>query len=430
MHLANSTDDLQEEPPQQQQQQGGEAGMADISAFRDSIVNALREWYVLATDSISSLLEGRGVIPETANELWLLGRYYELGKRDDGVSTTGGEEEEAPALVHGYPAEVVKDFSRLIWCTYRSQYPPIAESGLTTDAGWGCMLRAGQTLVAQALQLHFFGREWGFSWSSQDSQNVQRQKQYRDIVKQFMDNYSESSLFSIHRMAGLGRRLAGKDIGEWFGPHGTATVIRELAQQADHDMSVYTTADGIVYLADICKEGGFRPTLILATSMLGTDRVNPIYYPFIQASLTLPQSAGIAGGRPSSAMYFAGFQGDELLYLDPHHTRPTVIPQSDGEYSQSDLESYSCSTPRRISLSRLDPCMVFGFYCGTLESLVDLRSRIEMLATDGIWTAIYFEDGHAPTVEEVAAIVSPDDNQTISISSSNGSDADEWVTDL
>ncbi|KAJ2848068.1 Cysteine protease atg4 [Coemansia brasiliensis] len=128
--------------------------------------------------------------------------------------------------------------------------------------------------------------------------------------------------------------------------------------------------------------------------MLGIDRVNPVYYPFIQASLMLPQSAGIAGGRPSSALYFAGFQGDELLFLDPHYTRPAINFRSD--YTQADLATYTCSTPRRIALSRLDPCMVFGYYCATLESLIDLRSRIELLADDGIKSIVTFDNGYAP----------------------------------
>ena len=43
-----------------------------------------------------------------------------------------------------------------------------------------------------------------------------------------------------------------------------------------------------------------------------------------KALYTLPQSVGIAGGRPSSSYYFVGSQADNLFYLDPHHTRATV----------------------------------------------------------------------------------------------------------
>ncbi|KAJ1723069.1 Cysteine protease atg4 [Coemansia erecta] len=376
----------------------------DLSNLTFQVVNTLREWYVLASDSIANLLEGR-LLQQPAHDLWLLGRYYELGDAT-GEQAIQGQQAQQPlgsSWVSGYPPAVLKDFSRLIWCTYRSQYPPIAPSAFTTDSGWGCMLRAGQTLLAQAMQLHYFGRDWDFDWNGTAERDVRRRQQYIDIVKQFFDDYSSSSLFSIHRMASFGKQFEGKDIGQWFGPYGTAAIIRELAQRSDHDLSIYTTTDGVVYLADIC-EPEFKPTLILVATMLGIDRVNPVYYPFIQASLTLPQSAGIAGGRPSSALYFAGFQGDELLYLDPHYTRPAVLQKQNDTYEQADLATYSCSTPRRLALSRLDPCMVFGYYCGTLEALIDLRSRIDLLADDGMTTIMSFDNGNSPEASKAVPV--------------------------
>ncbi|KAJ2498284.1 Cysteine protease atg4 [Coemansia sp. RSA 1972] len=351
-----------------------------VESTADMVVNTLREWYVLASDSIASLLDGR-FLQQPARDLWLLGKHYDLNNEHTELAT-------------GYPQHVLDDFSRLIWCTYRSQYAPIAQSQFTTDAGWGCMLRAGQTLMAQALQLHALSRDWTFSWTSSDPEQVKRRQLYTKVVSEFFDDYDPLSTFSIQRMAALGQQFEGKDIGEWFGPYGTARILRGLAQKAHHDVTVYTTTDGVVYLADICAQE-FRPTLILVASMLGIDRVNPVYYAFIQASLMLPQSAGIAGGRPSSALYFAGVQGDELLYLDPHTTRPAVV-RTEQEYVQQDLATYSCSTPRRIAMSRLDPCMVFGYYCATLESLIDLRSRIELLADDGVTAIVSFDNGHAP----------------------------------
>ncbi|KAJ2908642.1 hypothetical protein GGI21_002683, partial [Coemansia aciculifera] len=50
----------------------------DFALFRDQVVNTLRDWYVLASDSIANLLEGRA-LQEPVKDLWLLGRHYELG---------------------------------------------------------------------------------------------------------------------------------------------------------------------------------------------------------------------------------------------------------------------------------------------------------------------------------------------------------------
>ncbi len=44
--------------------------------------------------------------------------------------------------------------------------------------------------------------------------------------------------------------------------------------------------------------------------------------PQLQAVLRFPQSVGIVGGRPSSSLYFVGYQGDSVIYLDPHDMQP------------------------------------------------------------------------------------------------------------
>lgn len=47
--------------------------------------------------------------------------------------------------------------AQLFWVTYRKGFPAIASSGLTSDAGWGCMIRTGQMAVAHALQRQLLG---------------------------------------------------------------------------------------------------------------------------------------------------------------------------------------------------------------------------------------------------------------------------------
>jgi cysteine protease ATG4 len=57
---------------------------------------------------------------------------------------------DGPALQH--------DVTSRIWITYRRDFDATGTIQSKSDAGWGCMLRSGQMMLAQAFILHFLGR--------------------------------------------------------------------------------------------------------------------------------------------------------------------------------------------------------------------------------------------------------------------------------
>lgn len=178
---------------------------------------------------------------------------------------------------------VFDDFRTSIWCTYRSQYapithlpphllvpspssydadglplpalvresveamrrPPIArpstgwawvkgggdDKGLSTDSGWGCMLRTGQSLLANSLVRLYLGREWRKPAIAPTESTASIVKEIEDyatyvrILSWFMDDPLPHAPFSVHRMALVGKQL-GKEVGEWFGPSTAAGAIK------------------------------------------------------------------------------------------------------------------------------------------------------------------------------------------------------------
>lgn len=79
----------------------------------------------------------------------------------------------------GWPKAFLDDFESKVWMTYRSNFPTIAKSedqnasqtmslgvrlrshlieGFTSDTGWGCMIRSGQSLLANAILVSQLGR--------------------------------------------------------------------------------------------------------------------------------------------------------------------------------------------------------------------------------------------------------------------------------
>ena len=129
--------------------------------------------------------EGSYVTPEKTNNVCVNGGSE--------TAPRGADEEEEG----GWPSEFLDDFESRIWFTYRSGFDAIKKSsdpkasasmslsvrlrsqldqgGFTSDTGWGCMIRSGQSLLANALLMLRFGRGMETLWSFGDMDLTPRQ---------------------------------------------------------------------------------------------------------------------------------------------------------------------------------------------------------------------------------------------------------------
>ncbi|TKC45538.1 hypothetical protein EI555_019775, partial [Monodon monoceros] len=324
--------------------------------------------------------------PETSEPLWILGRKYSIFTEKD---------------------EILADVASRLWFTYRKNFPAIGGTGPTSDTGWGCMLRCGQMIFAQALVCRHLGRDW--RWT----RRTRQPDSYFSVLHAFLDR--KDSCYSIHQIAQMGVG-EGKSIGQWYGPNTVAQVLKKLAVfDTWSALAVHVAMDNTVVMEDIRRLCGsslpcagaaalpagseprcnglpagpevasrpspWRPLVLLVPLRLGLTDINAAYAETLKHCFMMPQSLGVIGGKPNSARYFIGYVGEELIYLDPHTTQPALQA---AEHCPIPDESFHCQhPPSRMSIAELDPSIAVGFFCGTEDDFNDWCQQVKKLSLLG-----------------------------------------------
>jgi len=324
--------------------------------------------------------------------------------------------------IHDYEARR-SDESNLFWFTYRCDFPEISPYRISTDAGWGCMLRSAQMMLAQALRMHFKGR----SWQPPSALAKRRTDPFVGSILNWFADYPsrQECVFSLHNMVAAG--LAKYDVfpGEWYGPGTAAYVMRDLVELYEHQQiqhvgtepifRVHVASQGTVYrdavddlMTKYAQEERRKqviPTrkteplhpldplhmaeknqesttdlnwdtalLLLIPLRLGLKTFNPEYTTGLTNIFSLPQSVGVLGGRPRGARWFYGASADGKLYgLDPHTIQMAPqrrhVPNTLGKMklvvalTDDYLRSVHTTNTEAMPLERVDPSLALGFYC-------------------------------------------------------------------
>ncbi|XP_042677088.1 cysteine protease ATG4B isoform X2 [Centrocercus urophasianus] len=160
--------------------------------------------------------------PETKEPVWILGRKYSVFTEKE---------------------EILLDVTSRLWFTYRKNFPAIGGTGPTSDTGWGCMLRCGQMIFAQALVCRHLGRDWRWIKGKRQTDN------YFNVLNAFIDK--KDSYYSIHQIAQMGVG-EGKSIGQWYGPNTVAQVLKKLATfDTWSSLAVHIAMDNTVVMEEI-----------------------------------------------------------------------------------------------------------------------------------------------------------------------------------
>lgn len=311
------------------------------SLFRRLSLRNFMEYCAIALNEASnSGCSNRFDLSSCNGTVWLIGRQYNLPTDEE---------------------KLTNDIRTKLWITYRKNFPPIDENTrYTTDRGFGCMIRCGQMVLANALLYKNLGRDW--NWSARGLET--NPEVYKKILKLFQDR--EDCLYSIHRIVQNGQH-EGKSVGEWFGPNTIAQALKRMSSTYftdNHDkidseilISIDAALDNIVVIDEIkskfkqqqqqqqvglgsnengsgdkhetisnqeANDAKWIPGILFIQLRLGLTKINPLYFAALKKTFQFKNSLGIIGGRPNHALYLVGYTDDDIIYLDPHSTQQYI----------------------------------------------------------------------------------------------------------
>ena len=115
------------------------------------------------TDSFSGFQDARGAIGREMCQI----REFDPQRMMQALARDGGNEKISPTIVYilgerfdlrspGHVRHLLERLHGIMWFSYRRGFQAVPRTAppVTSDAGWGCMVRSAQMLLAQALSYH------------------------------------------------------------------------------------------------------------------------------------------------------------------------------------------------------------------------------------------------------------------------------------
>lgn len=121
-------------------------------------------------------------------------------------------------------------FSNLIWLTYRRNFAPLLVEKnhvpkLTTDSGWGCVIRCTQMLIANCLR-----RVYGLERQPASPESLETLSSILRLFNDDKRNLPEHA-FSIQNVVEVGLNEFERLPGEWYGVSKMNAIFRLISQE-------------------------------------------------------------------------------------------------------------------------------------------------------------------------------------------------------
>ncbi|CAK73694.1 unnamed protein product (macronuclear) [Paramecium tetraurelia] len=292
--------------------------------------------------------------------------------------------------------KVKQTCSKIIWFSYRKNIPKFQVSSLTSDTGWGCMIRVAQMALAQIIRYYNYFKKPEqlivlIRHFIDDDDN-----ELTDFIQQFHKNQNQyyHAPFSIQKIVHYAKVELKKEPGDWYKSDEILQTLDYLFKYSQYslNMEIYINYDCAFILQDAIQqmfnqqEGNeiwlkeraknnnqfdlqdHKGICIFLPTRIGLQNINKDYLEVLNQIIALPYFQGMIGGVSKRALYFVGRIQDYLIYLDPHFVQNA---QNFDDLSKNQA-SYTCQNIQLIHNSLIDPSIVVCLCIRNALELLDL----------------------------------------------------------
>lgn len=183
--------------------------------------------------------------------------------------------------------QLKKDFSKIIWFTYRKNFPKLnfykassVESHIS-DTGWGCMIRVCQMLFAECLKKSILDDNSPHELSRNESMNSygvikeetylkakkeMQKEDYKDylnfkIIYWFLDSQVNPKIapYSIQNLSNHISENFEIQPGVWLKPSVVLLALKKIHEEQTSDMNMEIFIDGVIFVSQILKSALRKP---------------------------------------------------------------------------------------------------------------------------------------------------------------------------